>query len=67
MSYFYEDDKDEESFEEGLYFKFIKSNSKNNEWNILVNINDFDIEYCYFMKGRIYLYICLFILWKILV
>lgn len=67
MSYFYEDDKDEESFEEGLYFKFIKSNSKNNEWNILVNINDFDIEYCYFMIGRIYLYICLFILWKILV
>lgn len=29
MRYLYEDDEDEESFEEGLYFKFINSNSKN--------------------------------------
>lgn len=60
MSYFYEDDKDEESPEEGLYFKFIKSNSKNNEWNIPANINDFDTEYCHSWKEEfIYIYVCL--------
>lgn len=31
MRYLYEDDEDEESPEEGLYFKFINSNSKNQE------------------------------------
>lgn len=65
MRYLYEDDEDEESPEEGLYFKFINSNSKNHEWSIPANINEFDTEYCHSMKGRIYLHICLFTSWKI--